>query len=237
MPSVAAGRADVAAFFRGQEREEREREPAKRRDAGHNEGNNATRFQRFVIFVEIVAHFKFLHRIQIVVRVEEGHIVDQIVVDVINALVDGIVEEVEGVVAVVDRRGVATHRFAVAARVLDAFVKNAERVDGLNIAAEEKSADDRKNGGDGEESPAFARGRGRRDGRRRRGGGRFGVRGVVDGRGDTVGGNGFAVVGPERKTFHLKHRRNAERLAAFAGERLTGLRRFDRDLALARRAS
>ena len=235
MPSVAAGRADVAAFFRRQEGEERERKPAKRRDGGDREGNNASRFHRLVIFVKIVAHFKFLHRVQIMIRVEERHVVDQFLVDVINALVELVVEEVKGVVAEVDRRGVAAHRFAVAARVLDAFVKDAERVDRLRVATKEEGADDRKNGGDGEEPPTFVRGRGgggARNADRRRVGGRFDGRRFVLSV-DFVGGS--VAVLPKREAFYLEHRRNAERLAAFAGERLAGLRRFDRELTIATR--
>ena len=181
-------------------------------------------------------------------RVKEGHIVDQIVVDVINAFVDRVVEEIKGIIVIIDRGGVAPHRFTVAARVFDAFVKNADRIDGLETTAEEKGADERKNGGDGEESPTFTRNGGRRVG----GGGRFGASGrVVERRSDVrvfggvgdrreVGGGrrvGWAgrVVAPKREAFHFEHRRNAERFAAFAGERLAGLRRFDRNLTLAAR--
>ena len=228
-PNVAAGRSDVSTFFRRQEGEKRERESAKRRDAGHNERNNATRFQRFVVFVKIVAHIKLFHRVQIMIRVKEGHIVDQIVVDVVNALIDRVVEEIKRVVAIVDRGRVSAHRFAVAARVFDAFVKNAERIDGEDVAAEEKGADDRKNGGDGEESPTLVRGRGGRRGGRRNVDGGFDGRRLGGGRDDFVGRrSGGRVVVPNRKAFYFKHRRNAERLAALAGERLAGLRRFDR---------
>ena len=58
-PSVAASRADVATFLRREEGEKGEREPAEGQNAVHDEENNATRFHRFVIFVKIVAHFKF----------------------------------------------------------------------------------------------------------------------------------------------------------------------------------
>ena len=45
MPSVAASRSDVSTFFRREEGEKRERQPDERRDAGHNEENNAARVE------------------------------------------------------------------------------------------------------------------------------------------------------------------------------------------------
>ena len=157
MPSVAASRPDAATFFRREEGEEGKRHPANDGDAGHREENNATRFQRVVIFVKIVAHFKRFEGIEIMVRVKVGQVVDQRVVDVVNALVDRIVEEIEGVVALIDGGGVATNRFAVAACVFDAFVKDGDGVDGAEVGAKNEGAGDREERSDGKEPPRFAR--------------------------------------------------------------------------------
>lgn len=193
------------------------------------------------------------------VRVKERHIVEQVIVDEVNAVVERVLQEIKGVVEGVDRRGVAPNGFAVAACVEDAFVKNGARVGGAQVGAKEEGPDDGNERGDGEEPPTFSRGRGGfRGGGGRRGGGGVGddeeVRTFARGRGESgfVGGRrrvlngvggGFrrrlvglgGGVAPEGEALYFEHRRNAKEFAAFAGEGLAGLRRFDRRRTLAAR--
>ncbi len=195
------------------------------------------------------------------VRVKEGHVVEQVIVDEVNAVVERVLQEIKGVVEGVDRRGVAPNGFAVAASVDDAFIKNGARVGSSQVGAKEEGSDDGNERGDGEKAPAFTRGRGGvrevRGGGGRRGGGGVRddeeVRAFAYGRGESGGvgrrrvlnvvGGGFGrrrggrgfVVAPKGEAFYFEHRRNAKEFAAFAGEGLAGLRRFDRRRTLAAR--